>query len=133
VNHARAAEIQVVLEGVRLPATRDELVRYAGSQDRAAAEELRSIADREYASLDEVGEELAPVRPRPPAEVPSPREESGVVPGGEAYLDPRPESGSVRDDSPPGYSASEVVAKASERLKQQEAQQRASPHVPSAG
>jgi hypothetical protein len=65
--------------------------------------------------------------------VPLPREESGTVPGGESYLDPRPQSGAVRDSSPPGYSASEVVAKASERLKQQEAQQRASPHVPSAG
>jgi len=64
VTHGRAAEIQVLLEGVRLPATRDELIRYAEPQDRAAARELRAIPARRYASLDEVGEALAPVNPR---------------------------------------------------------------------
>jgi hypothetical protein len=63
VNAARAAEIQVVLEGVRLPATRDELVRYARSQDQAAARELLAIPDRSYERLDDVGEALRPVQP----------------------------------------------------------------------
>ena len=63
MNLQRAAEIQVVLEGVKLPATRDELVRYAETQDAQAARELASISDREYERLDEVGEELAPTQP----------------------------------------------------------------------
>ena len=37
MNLQRAAEIQVVLEGVKLPATRDQLVQYAALQDAAAA------------------------------------------------------------------------------------------------
>ena len=133
MNHSRAAEIQVLLEGISLPATRAALIRYAEPQDPAAARELRALPGREYASIDEVGEALLAVNPRPAAAVPPPRAESGRVPGGEAYLDPHPESGAVRDDSPPGYSAAETIAKASQRIKQQAARQSASPHVPSAG
>ncbi len=82
------AELEVVLEGVLLPAPRAELVRYAASQGAppGAVEALASLPDREFGSLDEVGEELAPVQP-PRAEPPvrAPREESGDPPGGERY------------------------------------------------
>lgn len=63
MNAREAAEIQVVLEGVPLPATKRALLAYAGSQDGAAAQRLAAIPDREYRSLDEVGEALAPVQP----------------------------------------------------------------------
>ena len=63
MNLQRVAEIQVVLEGVKLPATRDELVRYAETQDLQAARELASIRDRTYDRIDDVGEELAPTQP----------------------------------------------------------------------
>ena len=63
MNFQRAAEIQVVLEGIALPATRDELVRYAAPQDAAAAAVLERLPDRTYERLDDVGEALAPTEP----------------------------------------------------------------------
>ena len=61
MSYAIAAETQVVLEGVPLPARKERLLAYARAQD---AEErilaaLRSLPEREYRALDEVGEELA--------------------------------------------------------------------------
>ena len=81
-----AAELQVLLEGVPLPASRQELIEYAREQgDGDAASLLHRLQDREYRSLDEVGEELAPVQPDRRSERPEPREESGDPPGGDAY------------------------------------------------
>jgi hypothetical protein len=91
VNFQRAAEIQVLLEGIRLPATREELVRYAALQDAAAAAELERIPDREYRRLDEVGEELAPTAPVRASHDRLPRPESGEPPGGAAYVTPQQE------------------------------------------
>lgn len=91
----------MLLEGVPLPAKKKELVDYARGQDARVAETLASLPDREYRSLDEVGESLAsvqPSRPQPDAELP--REESGKPPGGEAYLDANAESGAVRPSAP---------------------------------
>ncbi len=51
-----AAELQVTLEGVSLPATKDELLAYARREDAAFVRELQSLPEREYESLDEVGE-----------------------------------------------------------------------------
>src|SRR5919204_2552121 len=102
VDTRLAAELQVLLEGVPLPATKRELVAYARGQDGDAARYLESLPDREYRSLDEVGEALAPVQParsRPDAAVP--REESDAPPGGENYVEPHPEPGAVRHDVPP--------------------------------
>ena len=65
----RAAEIQVVLEGIRLPASRDALVRYARPEDAAAASALQRLPDREYDRLDAVGEELMRT-PEPPTNPP---------------------------------------------------------------
>jgi hypothetical protein len=102
VGTQRAAELQVVLEGVALPATKAELLDYARTQDVDAARKLQSLPDREYRSLDEVGEALEPVQP-PAAEAPSdvPREENDAPPGGDSYVDPNPEPGAVRHDAPP--------------------------------
>jgi hypothetical protein len=86
MNFQRAAEIQVVLEGIALPATRDELVRYAAQQDAAAAAVLECLPDRTYERLDEVGEELAPTEPVRAPSISAPRAESGEPPGGEDYV-----------------------------------------------
>jgi hypothetical protein len=91
---SRAAEIQVLLEGVPLPATTEELLRYARgeSADAATLARLEALPDREYASLDEVGETLHPVQPSAPKPQPRvPNPESNLPPGGEAYTDPSAE------------------------------------------
>jgi hypothetical protein len=132
MNHQRAAEIQAVLEGVRLPATRDDLVRYAASEDADAAAVLSRLPDRSYERINEVGEELLRVQPRPPAPVPVPRPESGAPPGGDDYVNPSPRSGAVRD-APGGYSVADRLKEQSEQVAKQAKQQADSPAVPSAG
>ena len=101
VDTQHAVEVQTLLEGVSLPARKRELVAYARSQDGDAARYLESLPDREYRSLDEVGEALAPVQPSRPQPTTSPHEESGEPPGGDAYVEPHPEPGAVRRDAPP--------------------------------
>jgi hypothetical protein len=63
--HAKSAEIQVVLEGVDLPASKGALIRYAAGQDDAdaALTLLERLPEREFRTLDEVSEALAPVQP----------------------------------------------------------------------
>jgi len=65
VDTSRAAELQVLLEGVPLPATKDQLLEYAVQQraEPELLEALRGLPEREYRSLDEVGEELIHVQP----------------------------------------------------------------------
>ncbi len=85
---AAAAALQQLLEGVDLPAARAELLAYAERQrpDPRQLAALRGLPDREYGTIDEVGEELVPVQPRRGHAVPhAPREESGPPPGGDAY------------------------------------------------
>jgi hypothetical protein len=101
MDNQGAAELQALLEGVPLPATKRELVAYARTQDGDAARYLESLPDREYRSLDEVGEALAPVQPSRSQSEPLPHEESGEPPGGEDYVTPHPEPGAVRHDAPP--------------------------------
>jgi uncharacterized protein DUF2795 len=101
MSFQRAAEIQVVLEGVPLPATKHELLAYAGREGQDAVRELQSLPEREYQSLDEVGEALRPVHSSgPQRDVVLPKEESGDPPGGEAYLDVGAEPGWVRSSGP---------------------------------
>jgi hypothetical protein len=62
---ARAAQLQVLLEGVSLPAEKAELLEHAVRQ-RAEPQliaDLRRVPDRKYGSLDEVGEALVRVQP----------------------------------------------------------------------
>jgi hypothetical protein len=82
------AQIEELLVGVPLPATKQELVDYARSQPGGsrAAERLQRIADREYAAIQEAGEELEPVQPdRSAPRIEAPTPESGLPPGGKAY------------------------------------------------
>jgi hypothetical protein len=88
MNLQRAAEIQVVLEGIGLPATRDELVRYAAAEDPEAASALRTIADGSYRRIDDVGNALAATQPVARATPSLPRPESGEPPGGPDYVRP---------------------------------------------
>jgi hypothetical protein len=94
------AELQVMLEGVPLPAPRQELLDHARREDAglAALALLEGLPDREYSSLDEVGETLLPVQPsREPEGLARPAAESGEPPGGSAYTDGSEEPGWVRD------------------------------------
>jgi hypothetical protein len=82
-----SAYAQTVLEGVPLPAQKPDLVAYARNQgaEEHVLEALRLLPDREYESLDEVGEAIAPVQPLRAGGARPPRPESGDLPGGQAY------------------------------------------------
>jgi len=129
VNLRRAAEIQVVLEGIDLPASRDELVRYAAAYDPSAAAELERIPDREYERLDDVGEELVPTQPRRPREEKLPRPESGDVPGRTDYVRPHPESGEVRPAGPDRTPPQQVLEQQLKLQKRQQARRTRPPSI----
>jgi uncharacterized protein DUF2795 len=100
---SRLAQLQVLLEGVPLPASKQELLHYARREGGGPADValLEALPAGEYASIDEVGETLQPVQPVSPTEQPElPSAESGAPPGGDAYTDPSPESGRVRERLP---------------------------------
>ena len=124
MNTQRAAEIQVVLEGIRLPATRDELVAYARKWDPAAASEVAALPDRSYDRIDLVGEMLLEVQPPKAASQPHrPRDESGPPPGGEAYVDPGTEHEAVQLSAPPDNPPQKAIENASKSVKRQAAVQ----------
>jgi Protein of unknown function (DUF2795) len=123
MDNKRAAEIQVVLEGVRLPATRKQLVDYAAGEDPDAAEHLALIPDREYARIDEVGEVLSRTQPPMETEERPPAAESGEPPGGDAYVTPFPQPGRVRLDAPPDNPPQKAIEQQSKTLKDQAARQ----------
>jgi hypothetical protein len=128
VDTQRVAELQVLLEGVPLPATRRELVDYALGQDRGQRfrGDLDALPDREYRTLDEVGEELVPVQPAPGgAPMPLPRDESGQPPGGDAYTDPAPEPGGIRPDWPENNPPQKMLEQQSHIQKTQQQRQQA--------
>ena len=101
----RVAQLQVLLEGVPLPAAKQDLIQHA-RRERAGPAELallEALPDRAYESIDEVGETLQPVQPITPVPQPKPpRPESGLPPSGDAYTDPSPEPGRVREGGPAG-------------------------------
>ena len=97
---ARVVQLQLLLEGVPLPAAKQALLSYARSEGAAPAEValLEALPDREYGSIDEVAETLQPVQPVEAVAAPEqPKAESALPPGGEAYTDPSPEPGRVRE------------------------------------
>jgi len=101
----RAALLQALLEGVALPASREELIDYLARQDGGyeLRMEIARLQDREYAALDEVGEALAPVQPSRDGSRPQgPEPASGLPPGGDAYTDATAEPGAVREKGPRG-------------------------------
>ncbi len=117
----RSAELQVVLEGIPLPARRAMLIEYAASQDPTAAADLEALPEGEYDRLDAVGEALRqPPRAPGPARKP-PRPESGEPPGGADYLRARPESGAVRPSAPRTHPPQEVLEEQSELQQAQQA------------
>jgi hypothetical protein len=120
VNQQRAAELQSILEGVPLPAQKSDLLAYAGEQDDSAAADLQQLPEREYSSLDEVGEALAPVQPGwPSPDVHEPRDESGQPPGGDSYVDPHPEPGAVRPSGPSSNPPKKALEQQTKTQKQQ--------------
>lgn len=124
MTNQRAAELQVVLEGVSLPAQKAELVSYARRQDESAANDLASLPDREYRSLDEVGEALAPAQPPgDDAQPPLPHEESDLPPGGDAYTDGNPDTGTVRHGAPSNNPPQKALEEQSKTLKEQQQRQ----------
>jgi hypothetical protein len=124
MNFQSAAEIQVVLEGIALPATRDELVRYAAQYDAAAAAQLERLPNRAYERLDEVGEELAPTTMIHSPSRPLPKPESGKPPGGPDYVRAHPDdTGEVEADAPRDHPPSQVLEQVSKLQKEQKAKQ----------
>jgi hypothetical protein len=103
VPSQEAAELQALLEGVDLPAGRRELLDYARAE-HARLELmllLERLPEREYRSLDEVGEALEPVQPSWRHAAPQkPTPESGAPPGGVGYTDAAAEPGAVRERGP---------------------------------
>jgi hypothetical protein len=100
---SRLAQLQVLLEGVPLPASKHELLQHARREGGGPADValLEALPDRDYSSIDEVGETLRPVQPESTTTQPAqPSAESGAPPGGDAYTDPSPESGRVRERLP---------------------------------
>jgi hypothetical protein len=123
VNLQRAAQIQVVLEGIDLPATRDELIRYAAREDRDAAAALEQIEDRSYDFIDDVGEQLAPTAVASRGDSRLPQPESGKPPGGADYLRPFPESGAVRPSAPPTNPPKKTIEQQTKTQKRQQQNQ----------
>lgn len=122
----RAAEIQVLLEGVPLPASRQMLIEYAAREDAAAVAELRALPDEEYRRLDDVGSALLGPSASPRVEPRLPQPESGAPPGGRAYTgsdSPDAETGLVRDDAPPANPPAKAIEKQSKTQKRQQARQ----------
>jgi hypothetical protein len=102
MDYALNARVQALLEGVPLPAEKQELLSYARGQrpepDELSA--LQRLPDRQYSRLDEVGEELARVQPSWEKPEPhEPQEASDAVPGGiRDYVTANPsDTGRVRD------------------------------------
>jgi hypothetical protein len=122
---AEAATLQALLEGVSLPASKQELIAYAREQDggsRAVAL-LERLPEREYTRLDEVGEELVPVQPSSNEAAKLPRAESGLPPGGDDYVRPHPSSGEVRDDAPPANPPQKAIEQQTKTQKAQKERQ----------
>jgi hypothetical protein len=124
VKAQRANEIQALLEGIPLPATRKMLVEYAASEDGDVARLLEQrLPDEEYERLDKVGELLLGAAGSAYAPTPLPVSESGKPPGGDDYLKPFPQPGAVRPSAPAAHPQSKVLEEQSKTQKKQKAKQ----------
>jgi uncharacterized protein DUF2795 len=88
VEQGAIAELKTALVGVELPADKATLLERAVQHhvEPQQLEALRSLPDREFASLDEVVEELLHVQPVDTGRrATAPHEESGEPPGGGDY------------------------------------------------
>ena len=115
-----------MLEGVPLPASKQELMKYAREQqDGALVGALEQLPHREYQSLDDVGEALLPVQPEWPQPDPhEPRQESDLPPGGDDYTRPHPESGGVRPSAPPRTPPQQTLEQQTKAQKRQKERQK---------
>lgn len=127
MDTARVAEIQVVLEGVKLPASRRELVAYARRYDADAATVLSRLPDHLYSSIDDAAEALLHTQPNPQGARPLPAPVSGRPPGGDDYTNPRPQPGEVQTSAPEDNPPSKTLEKQSQTQKRQAAVQQAKP------
>lgn len=124
MNAQRVNEIQVLLEGVPLPASRAMLVEYAAAEDADAAQVLRErLPEQQYDRIDEVGELLLGRISPPYAPTPLPVPESGKPPGGDDYLRPFAQPGEVRKSSPKSHPQSQVLEEQSKTQKKQKAKE----------
>lgn len=100
MDSAAAAQLKTVLVGVALPAQKQDLLAYAVQQhaEPQLLDALRTLPEgKKFESLDAVAEELVHVQPDWEKPVPpEPNEESGRPPGGDAYTDQDPDTGTVR-------------------------------------
>jgi Protein of unknown function (DUF2795) len=121
----RATELQSLLEGVSLPASRRELLDYLSTQPAGFAfrADLERLPDRDYRSLDDVGEALVPVQPHSDHGGPEPNEESDLPPGGPDYVSPDPVPGAVRQDAPPGNPPQDAIEQQTEAQNAQKERQ----------
>ena len=120
----RVNEIQIVLEGVPLPASRSMLVEYAAAEDADAAQVLaQRLPQQEYDRLDQVGELLLGRREPPHPSTPLPVPESGKPPGGDDYLNPFPEPGALRPSAPSAHPQSKVLEQQTKTQKRQKKNQ----------
>jgi hypothetical protein len=116
----RSAELQALLEGVPLPATRPALLEYARAQDPRTAALLEPLPDGEYDRIDAVAEALLHP-PHPPSPPPKPpRPESGKPPGGSAYLDVSEDSGWVRPSAPRTHPPEKMIEQQSALQQEQQ-------------
>jgi hypothetical protein len=101
VDPADAAELKTTLTGVTLPAEKPQLLEYAVQQraEPRLLDGLRTLPEeKKYESLDDVVEELLHVQPsRVEGDPHQPKEEAGAPPGGDAYTEKDPETGTIRD------------------------------------
>src|SRR3954452_21120208 len=110
----RAAEIQVVLEGIPLPAKKADVLSYARSQDASVLRDLEGLPDEEFRSIDDVGRLLTLVLTRPKEGEGLPQPESGKPPGGDDYLEPFPgDTGRVHHDAPRSSPPQKAIEQAS--------------------
>ena len=120
MNPQRSAELQVLLEGIPLPATRAALLSYARAQDPLAVALLEPLPDGEYERIDAVAEALV-IPPRPPSPPPRlPQPESDKPPGGSAYLEPGEESGAVRPSAPYTHPPEKMIEEQSALQQEQQ-------------
>ena len=124
MDSQRVAELQVVLEGIALPAKKRELIDYAARVDASFTPDLERLPDREYDRIDAVAEELEAVQPPAGSDTPLPKAESGKPPGGPDYLEPFPsDTGLVRHDAPPDNPPQKTIEQQSKTQKKQKAAQ----------
>ena len=124
MNAQRVNEIQALLEGIPLPASRSMLVEYAAAEARGAPQLLaQRLPDQEYSRLDEVGELLLGGVGPPYPSTPLPVTESGKPPGGDDYVRPFPQPGAVRKSAPKGHPQSKVLEQQTKTQKKQQAKQ----------